>query len=62
MPIKTENIKFRCEIMGSVILTKNTSLKDGKPRISLIEGCSKSKECGVGEQYNKQKCEDKRGI
>lgn len=60
MSLKTGRIKFNCEKMGDVILTKNTPIKSGTTFPSIIEGCNLSQEYGVGLPYDKKKCENNR--
>ncbi len=57
---KTEYIKFKCEKMGIVILTKNTPVKKGATFPSIIEGCDHSEECGVGLPFSEEKCKTTR--
>jgi hypothetical protein len=56
-PIRIEHVKFDCEKMGTVTLTKNTPVKSGAKFPSKTEFCSQAEKCGVGLPYSIEKCE-----
>jgi len=61
-PIKSEFLRYNCEKMGRVELTRNTLIKAGETILLKIECCDHADACGVGLPYDEAKCESVRII